>query len=434
MCFRGEIKDLFEKVTKEELEKSILNGDQQKQDHMRYLIQALPFHSDDVMTLEELTSRAASTVAPNVEPVVPLELKKLFSDYGLIDKDGKPVEILPLPLTSEQDKSSSLLLNGTPDIITEPISLEGIQEMVKKASVVKAKDYEEFKPIEEGNKNVSSDMELFLKQFGLGGSTARPKQQKPSKNSSSPLKNAVPSINSSYLIPGYSSLLENIGITTTREKSGKKISTKVQNNALKSNQKKTEEEDYKKLENLLDTIRELEKLNASLTEKEITQMNLKNFSFSHSLLLDGSPSPIGQGHHYSALKNEVKRQNPSEPTKLNLGLTGTLLESSLEATDEKSSTTDETTERSTIAAQPTTITKTTSTTTSAPKVEEKKNSLEDEIEPIEDPEPLPPPRRSGFYMLFDWNSFLEVGEEDKIVVRFDPKFGDPSRFLPVNVP
>lgn len=420
-------------MTQEELEKSILSGDQQKQDHMRYLIQALPFHSDDVVTVEELLSRAATTVAPSIEPIVPLELKKLFNDFGLLDKDGKPIELNPLPLTSDQDSLVSHSLNGTPDM--DPISLEELQEQVKKASVVKGKDYEEFKPIGEGNKNVSSDMELFLKQFGLGGSTVRPKQQKSSKNTrEQSIKSPTPS--SSFLIPGYSSLLDNIGITNLNNgKSGKRVNAKVQTNVPKSNQKKKgAEEDYEKLESLLDTIRELERLNASLTEKEIDRLNLRNFNFSESLLSTG-PDPLDQ-IHFSALKNEVKRQNPSEPTKLSLELTGPLLESSLEATDDKSSSTttsDSTEKPSTTTSRPST-TSTTSTTTSAPKEEERKNSLEDEIEPIDDPEPLPPPRRSGFYMLFDWNSFLEVGEEEKIVVRFDPKIGDPSRFLPVNVP
>lgn len=40
-----------------------------------------------------------------------------------------------------------------------------------------------------------------------------------------------------------------------------------------------------------------------------------------------------------------------------------------------------------------------------------------------------------FYFFSDWNSFLEVGEDaDKVVVRFDPKVGDPSHFIPVKIP
>ena len=137
----------------------------------------------------------------------------------------------------------------------------------------------------------------------------------------------------------------------------------------------------------------------------------------------------------------MKRQQAEEPTRIALGLTGTLLESSLESTDDSkddllSKTFSATTEKtSTTEKAPTTTEKPTTTTAASSTEQEKKNSLEDEIEPIDDPEPLPPPRRSGFYMLLDWNSFLEVGEDpDKISIRFDPKIGDPTRFIPVTVP
>lgn len=48
---------------------------------------------------------------------------------------------------------------------------------------------------------------------------------------------------------------------------------------------------------------------------------------------------------------------------------------------------------------------------------------------------LPPPRKNGFYYMVDWNSFLEVGDGDtKVNIRFNPKLGDPQRFLAVTVP
>lgn len=53
------------------------------------------------------------------------------------------------------------------------------------------------------------------------------------------------------------------------------------------------------------------------------------------------------------------------------------------------------------------------------------------------PDPvLPTPRKSGLYFLVDWNTFLEVGEEDKdkVNLRFAPKVGDRTRFIPVVVP
>lgn len=53
------------------------------------------------------------------------------------------------------------------------------------------------------------------------------------------------------------------------------------------------------------------------------------------------------------------------------------------------------------------------------------------------PDPvLPTKRRNGLYFLVDWNTFLEVGDEDseKVNLRFQPKVGDRTRFLPVSVP
>ncbi|KAJ2951607.1 hypothetical protein O0L34_g13763 [Tuta absoluta] len=50
---------------------------------------------------------------------------------------------------------------------------------------------------------------------------------------------------------------------------------------------------------------------------------------------------------------------------------------------------------------------------------------------------LPPPKKNGFYWMLDWNSFLEVGDEDnprRVNIRFEPKLGDPQMFIPVTVP
>ncbi|XP_071440874.1 proteoglycan 4-like [Hetaerina americana] len=50
---------------------------------------------------------------------------------------------------------------------------------------------------------------------------------------------------------------------------------------------------------------------------------------------------------------------------------------------------------------------------------------------------LPPPssRPNGLYFLLDWNSFLEVGEDNsRVNLRFAPKLGDSRNFLPVTVP
>lgn len=426
--FRGEIKDLFERVTREELEMSVLSGDKKKQNQMRYLLQALPYHTEEIDTLEKLARNAATTQAPQVQPEVPSELKELLKNYGLLDKNGNPVELSPLPVTPNANYPFSQDVDNL-------AQLEGIQD-VQQAALVSAKDYEAFKPIEANKQNVSSEMESFLKQFGLLDN-ADTKKRKTNKTQGSS-KN--PSIDAAYLNSGHSSLLDNIGVTIDN-KNGVKSALKT---ASKPDYKKAGDDDYKKLEQLLETIRELEKLNTTLTEKEVERLNLQNYNFSDSLMSEIGPDPLAYNLQYGALRNEVKRQNPTEePTRVSLGLTSDgLLESSLEDTDgtdedkETETTSTKTESTSEPASTTTTEAPSTTTATSASSTEEaKKNNLEDEIEPVEDPEPLPPPRRSGFYMLFDWNTFLEVGEDpDKIIVRFDPKIGDPSRFLPVSVP
>lgn len=54
------------------------------------------------------------------------------------------------------------------------------------------------------------------------------------------------------------------------------------------------------------------------------------------------------------------------------------------------------------------------------------------------PDPVIPTRpKTGLYFLVDWNSFLEVGEEgnkDRVSLKFAPKAGDRTRFLPVQIP
>uniref|UniRef100_T1H4F4 Uncharacterized protein n=1 Tax=Megaselia scalaris TaxID=36166 RepID=T1H4F4_MEGSC len=48
---------------------------------------------------------------------------------------------------------------------------------------------------------------------------------------------------------------------------------------------------------------------------------------------------------------------------------------------------------------------------------------------------LPAKKKNGFYLLADWNSFLEVGDGDeKVVVRLNKTIGDPSLFIPVKIP
>ncbi|KAK9870095.1 hypothetical protein WA026_006189 [Henosepilachna vigintioctopunctata] len=52
------------------------------------------------------------------------------------------------------------------------------------------------------------------------------------------------------------------------------------------------------------------------------------------------------------------------------------------------------------------------------------------------PETTTARKRTGFYYLLDWNSFLDVDDTKgkHVNLRFQPKIGDPSRFYSVRVP
>ncbi|XP_063709206.1 mucin-2 [Culicoides brevitarsis] len=214
--------------------------------------------------------------------------------------------------------------------------------------------------------------------------------------------------------------------------------------------KHTTADDYKKLEHLLETIKELDKLNTTLTSKHLDQLDLNNFNFSDSLVHQG-PDPVNfypQNSH--PLKNEIKRQESTDnPTKISLDLNESdspkiTVVNAVKMSDELSSE-DPTTfaPLNQINENPTEkeeenekITTTTTEDGRSASADELKDSFPNDTDPDEPlDETLPLPRRNGFYFLADWNSFLEVGQdEEKVVVRFDPKIGDPSRFIPVHIP
>ncbi|XP_045478698.1 uncharacterized protein LOC123683819 [Harmonia axyridis] len=50
--------------------------------------------------------------------------------------------------------------------------------------------------------------------------------------------------------------------------------------------------------------------------------------------------------------------------------------------------------------------------------------------------PTTPRRKTGFYYLFDWNTFLDVDDVKgtRVNLRFQPKIGDPKRFYNIQTP
>uniref|UniRef100_A0A336MJQ7 CSON002089 protein n=1 Tax=Culicoides sonorensis TaxID=179676 RepID=A0A336MJQ7_CULSO len=256
----------------------------------------------------------------------------------------------------------------------------------------------------------------------------------------------------------YTSTMKPIIVAEIPMEKPRKIDSYSRTNIFKptTSAKETTKDDYKKLEHLLETIKELDKLNTTLSAKHLDQLDLNNFNFSESLTSQG-PNPL---HLYAndvhALKNEIKRQEPKDdndnPTKISLDLNdndtqNVMVVNAVQASEDlvEDGTTfsplnqisdDDDTDKDTEKETTEKITTTTTEEGRSASADELKDSFpndEDPDEPVD--EELPPPRRNGFYFLADWNSFLEVGQdEEKVVVRFDPKIGDPSRFLSVNIP
>uniref|UniRef100_A0A1B0CMF8 Uncharacterized protein n=1 Tax=Lutzomyia longipalpis TaxID=7200 RepID=A0A1B0CMF8_LUTLO len=210
------------------------------------------------------------------------------------------------------------------------------------------------------------------------------------------------------------------------------------------------QEDLDHLHYLLETIQKLDKLNASIegsTPSSKSKYDVKS-------LLGIGPDPVSHVELELA-KNEVKRQKEQkrqaddaittspEPVRFSLNLTdssssigdstATLGDSTATIADTAADAqSDAEVKLPDLTSLTDTSSSTTTSTTSTPSL------LLAESFPGLDPvteRPLPPPRRTGFYFLADWNSFLEVGDgKEKVEVRFQPQVGDPSRFLPVTVP
>ncbi|XP_055915130.1 uncharacterized protein LOC129948238 [Eupeodes corollae] len=484
---KGEIEDLFEQVTREEYEKSLQVGDVQRANNMRALMLVLPYNTENTTdeVLQELYTRppitkviesysspqpqkfqssasttsgkveiieignlAATTYKPNFQikekinakPTTYHPPRPVFKPIQKSpDASAVPVTSLPLlpDIEEEENKvprySSSYsarnpdwsLLEGEfnnrinfnqkfqpmPDLAGifktmgldqdsknyqlneyQTIAKPSISSNIRQTSLgnIDITDftrtlpprphleaYSEFKPLNIGEEiRVQPDIEDYLNRFGIVN--RKRKQIKPedvgdSKND----KKAV----------------------TIKEQAIRRIDTDIEDPEPKTNN-----EDQ--LNKLLNNLQELERLNVSLASNMLKSIQTSNSS---SVVLGEGPDPIAADEE--SRKNDLKRQSADESS---------TAETTLEASSTSPTTDDE---------------------DETPTDEPKNGSLADLEDSFGGPDPItedpsPPPKKNGFYFLADWNSFLEVGEEgnDQVVVRFNPKIGDPRRFLKVTVP
>lgn len=423
----------------------------------------------EMTTPFELTTELNEPEAKNPD-IADEELKMLLRSFGLLRDGGNTVGINPIqvdPLYPEtlSDVQPSSLIQDEGLKVEE---LEPVPPTMAKPDI-KPDDYIAFKPLPHDVPKLDKDLDQLLKSFGILDTSERKEKSIKAESTTSATSEMerLPMIDKDLVVPQMASVLDTLGIPTMKkDRNGRKLDMTKPTNEIAFRPKKKHEkpdkvvnEDYRKLEQLWETIRELEKLNPNITEESLESLNLKNFNLSESLLAQG-PNPL-ESYDYTRINDIKKRQQPTTeeaPTRISLDLA---LSSNSSASGNGSSnqleiisTTTGEQPRSTLlditseAAAPSSTTTATSSTTTTESASSGSSSssdssarftaLEESFGGGADPvaqEPLPAPRRNGFYFLADWNSFLEVGEDpNKVVISFRPQVGDPSRFLPVNVP
>ncbi|XP_053997032.1 uncharacterized protein LOC128886319 [Hylaeus anthracinus] len=314
-------------------------------------------------------------------------------------------------------------------------------------TTINLNSYTNFKPLPTSSVK-DKDMKEFLAKFGLGISDTR-KQKSMNPTTEAPsLIEAVPG--------NMRGVLENMGLISTTRKAVRTTPKTLEDmestetskfHVFKPHEVDVDDKEQRsKINELLDTVRQVQEGKADIQK---VRKAAKELLESAKVLKDG-PDPLKLEEilrtYNDDVRNEIKRQQEPETT------TETTIETTTETITETTTAAAEgnTTLTSMAATESTEATDSgkagsdqskSALTTSAPEVSSSTSNLAALEESFggttREPDPeLPPRRKSGLYFLVDWNSFLEVGEEDKekINLRFQPKVGDRSRFLSVTVP
>ncbi|XP_015179176.1 PREDICTED: uncharacterized protein LOC107067835 [Polistes dominula] len=308
--------------------------------------------------------------------------------------------------------------------------------------------YRNFKPLPTSTVQ-DEEMREFLSKFGLGVN----RQRKAMKTNVQSVIEAVP--------VNMRTVLENIGLISNSHRNSKNLihhseETKSIPNYHIFKPHETifkNDNDRSKINELLDTFKLVQEGKADTKDVQ----KVANDLLKTTKTLSVGPDPLSLDEiirvYSEDLKNEVKRQKEDDRSSTSDGnaITSTTI-SPMETTLLSDSAKDaaelnETTATTESVQMPTTTTTTsTATTTMAETTTPATTTTTDtNLRDLENsfggstraPDPvLPTRRKTGLYFLVDWNTFLEVGEEgsEKINLRFQPKVGDRSRFLPITVP
>ncbi|XP_017762652.1 PREDICTED: inner centromere protein A isoform X1 [Eufriesea mexicana] len=308
-------------------------------------------------------------------------------------------------------------------------------------TTVNLNSYTNFKPLPTSSVK-DQEMREFLAKFGLGVNNKRKQKSMKASTEAPSVIEAVP-----HNMRG---ILENIGLISNSQRASKAVINTVEDmestetskfHVFKPHEVTLKDENQRnKINELLDTVKQVQEGKADIQKvRKVANDLLKTTK----ILKDG-PDPLKLEEiiktYNENVRNEVKRQEeqqqeattttttteqtitPSSPATESAETTlstSTTTDSARAASDQSNSTAEISSED------------TSTTATNLMALEESFGGTTKEPDPV-----LPPRRKSGLYFLVDWNSFLEVGEEDKekINLRFQPKVGDRSRFLPVTVP
>lgn len=341
--------------------------------------------------LPDSTTTTTTTQLPNAENVAESlspEMRDLLMSFGLL-----------------------------PNPTQKPVVEDPNDKYYPDKAEVKPESYIGFKPLPDDGPS-RDDMDALLASFGLGRSARREKKLKSDKEKTGE------SLNFDVVPEHLKGVIADLGIT---ERDGRKIESSPEKQKVSKedlpiaedrdggkqhvfnpdNQYASEEE-LKKLEQLIGMIKQLEKMNGTATEDDLKKFDLEGLKELVSSL---------NGNNESAPTLDQKEINSPDPTNFDVGLV-----------------------KNEVKRQEST----TSTTTTTEKPESETPSITDleasfggQTEaPTEPPVPETTTRRTGFYYLVDWNTFLDIDDTKgkRVNLRFQPTIGDPKRFLSVSVP
>ncbi|XP_076299876.1 uncharacterized protein LOC143218532 isoform X2 [Lasioglossum baleicum] len=294
-------------------------------------------------------------------------------------------------------------------------------------------DYTNFKPLPTSNVK-DQDMKEFLAKFGLGTSDNR--KQKSMKQATEPpsVVEAVPS--------NMRGILENMGLISTTAKPPRNTPEVVDDmestatstyHVFKPHEVNVSDEKQRvKINELLDTVKMVQEGKADIQNVK----KIANDLLVATQTLKDGPDPLRLEEiiktYNEDTRNEIKRQQEPETTTAATTEATTTPSTTTTTTESVEATTDS--EKAASEQKDTASTKMPDVSSSSSNLVALEESFGGTTSAPDTS--LPPKRKSGLYFLVDWNTFLEVGEDDKekVNLRFQPKVGDRTRFLPVTVP